>query len=249
MKNKYIFNVLYQDNTILSNSYSYGHDICIVRDEDDDKPPFCTFTSPHLNNLTDPKEIWSRALSLISLYNGVENLFYNPLNEVQYVSNQKLTKMYIWENEVEITPRDHHEIAQTFPFDNTLNLDTKNLSKNNTTAYLIHLSKTKNDILHLLLQLGNGLDWINLYSIYDTVKTYSKGINKNHFTDILADSGHNASEIHAFTGTVNNYGILGVKARHGHLGWGTPQNILSLKESQKLITDLCKSYLKLTHPF
>lgn len=160
--------------------------------------------------------------------------------------------MYIWEIEKEITPRDYQQIAQTgktFQFDNSLNLDKKKLSKKNIITYLIHLSKTENDILHLLLQLGNGLDWINLYSIYNSVKTYSKGINKNHFNNVLSDSGHTASEVHAFTGTVNNYGILGIKARHGHLGWGTPQNIVSLKESQKLITNLCKSYLKLTHPF
>ena len=130
MKNKYIFNVLHQNNIIFSKSNEYGHDICIVREEDD-KTPFCYFTSPHLSSLTEPKEIWSRALSLMSLYNGVENLFYNPLLEFSLVSNQKLTEMYIWKTNNKITPYNYEEIAQSFPFDSNLNLDVKNLKKNN----------------------------------------------------------------------------------------------------------------------
>lgn len=247
MENKYIFTVFYQNNKFLSHSNLYGHDICIVCEEEDDRPPYCLFTSPHLSSLNNPEEIWARALTLLSLYNGVANLYCTINNDYDDTSNQKLVNMFIWDKFIDITPQNKFDIAQSYPFDDTLILDTKFLSIKNRFAYLINLSKTENDVLHILLQLGNGLEWINLYSIFDSIRTYSKKVNKNHFKNILTDSGYSETDIHAFTGTVNNYGILGVKARHGELGFGVPQKTLNIKESQILILSICKSYMKLTY--
>ena len=54
-------------------------------------------------------------------------------------------------------------------------------------------------------------------------------------------------EIKAFTGTANNYGILGVNARHGELGFGIPKKTLDLIEAQFLVLDLCNSYFQLRY--
>lgn len=247
MENKYIFTVQYQNNKFLSHSNLYGHDVCIVNLEEDDRPPNCLFTSPHLSTLINPEEIWARALALLSLYNGVANLYCNINSAYDETSNQKLVKMFIWDKFVNITPQNTYNIPQSYPFDDNLILNTTLLSPNNRLASLINLSKTENDILHILLQLGNGLEWINLYSIFDSIRTYSKRVHKNHFDNILNDSNFSNTDISAFTGTVNNYGILGVKARHGELGFGIPKNTLDLKQSQILILEICKSYMKLTH--
>ena len=247
MENKYIFSISYQNNRILSDSYKYGHDLSIVCIEEDDRPPHCYFTSPHLSKLEEPKEIWARALSLITLYNGVSNLNFNPENEIDDISDLKIVRMYIWENNKDITPFDKNDIIQSYAFDDKLILDEKRLAKKNRNAYLINLAKSEKDILYILLQLGNGLNWVNLYSIYDTVKTFSVNINKKHFETVITNSGHTTTNLNAFTGTANNFGILGVDARHGELGFGTPKKTLTLKESQKIILSLCNSYIDLKY--
>lgn len=247
MKNKYIFSISYQNNRVLSDSYKYGHDLSIVSIEEDDRPPYCYFTSPHLSNLDEPKEIWGRALSLINLYNGASNLNFNPENEIADISDLKIVKMFIWENYKDITPFDKDDIIQSYAFDNKVILDEKVLSKTNRNAYLINLAKSKKDILYILLQLGNGLTWINLYSIYDSIKTFSYEIDEKHFESVVTNSGNSIADLKAFTGTANNFGFLGVDARHGELGYGTPKKTLTLKESQKLIISLCNSYIDLKY--
>ena len=214
MENKYIFSISYQNNRVLSDSYKYGHDLSIVSIEEDDRPPYCYFTSPHLSKLEEPKEIWARALSLITLYNGVSNLNFNPENEIDDISDLKIVKMLIWENHIDITPFDKNDIIESYAFDTKLILDEKRLFKTNRNAYLINLAKSKKDILYILRQLGNGLNWKNLYSIYDTVKTYSIDINNEFFETVVTNSGFTTTDLNAFTGTANNFGILGVDARH-----------------------------------
>lgn len=245
MKNKYLFSINTQTSKVLSNSSLLGLDVSIVCEEEDDRPPHCSFTSPHLTSLSDPTEIWARALSLISLYNGATNLNFNPNTYADTISNIKLTRLYIWETAEDITPQNTEGIVQKFPFCNdVLNGDARNklIPKDNLT-HSIYLARKEEDIRNLLLQLGNGLDWINLYSILDSVKTYSK----KNYNKVLKGAKVTVENVKAFTGTANNYGLIGVSARHGHLAYAIPSKIMTLKESQTLVLALINSYLKLTH--
>ena len=248
MKHKYRFRINDQGNKVLNASYAYGHDIAIVREEDDGMNPYCFFTSPHLTNLTDPKEIWARGISLLSLFRGATNLFYyNPLNDSDHLLKIELIELFDWGTNSNTTPHNTYDISQNYPFDDSL-LDWYDIMvESNPIAKSIFISKSNDDILNLLLQLGNGWNWINLYSILDSLKTYCATQGKDSFVNILNESGHDESDISAFTGTANNYGLIGVAARHGVKGWTKPKRIVDLKEAQCIIGNLCRSYLKLLY--
>jgi pSer/pThr/pTyr-binding forkhead associated (FHA) protein len=232
---------------MLNHSHLYSFDISIIVEEEDDKPPYCLFASIHLTELTDPKEIWARGMSLLSLYNGLCNLYINPTNG-DYPSDLKLNNLYSIKSNHDLTPVNTHEIVQTHPFSTSIPQLNNSDVKSNPLSYYLNLAKTEKDVLNILLQLGNGLDWINLYSILDSLKTFSKIVNRKHFNVIVKNSGYTLADIKAFTGTANNYGLIGVSARHGFMTNPPPAITMSLRESQKLILELCKSYLANTHP-
>jgi hypothetical protein len=248
MKQKYRFRINDQGNKILNASREYGHDASIVRDEEDGKNPYCFFTSPHLTPLTDPEEIWARGLSLLSIFRGATNIYYyNPLAEYDHILQVELIELFDWETDENITPHQVYDISQDYPFDASLLSWHDIMVESNPVAKSIFLSKSKEDVLTLLLQLGNGLDWISLYSILDSLKTYSATHGKDFYANMLDASGHNESDISAFTGTANNYGLIGVAARHGEKGWSKPKRTVNLKEAQCIIGNLCRAYLNLAH--
>ena len=257
--NKYILKIHHQSSSLLSQSYCFDGDIIVLRLEEDDKPPFCMITSPHLSSLDNPTEIWARSLSLINLYNGSNNLFYNPNSGIDYY-NQKITGLYIWETDRDITPNNTIDIIPSEHFDtNLIDYPLNKISnpkdkignmakiKSDKRTFAIYLAKSNLDVKNLLLQLGQGLEWINLYCILDTVKFYSKLKRNTFFNDILIDSKLTQVDVKAFSGTANNFGLIGFSARHGNMGWTTPVNTVDLKEGQNIILSLTKSYLKLAH--
>lgn len=258
--NKYIFTVSYQTPLLLSQSYQDNGDIIVVRDDEDDKPPNCFLTSPHLTELKSPLEIWARALALLQIYNGSNNLVYNPNREYENYEAQKITDLYIWDKYVKITPKDTFDILPFKPFDDKLidfplnkiidpkdKLGILKVVKSNRRTHAIYLSKSNDDVRNLLLQLGNGLDWINLYCILDTIKYYSKLINNKFYENILTNANLTNEDVKAFTGTVNNFGLIGLSARHGNLGWSTPARTANLKESRTIILKLVNSYFEIKY--
>lgn len=250
MENRYIFEIQAHDSQLDSDSYLGGRDVNIIREEEDGMPPNYLFTSVHLNVLKDPKEVWSRGLGLLALYNGSRNLLYNARNSYSNPFSYRFTRLWIWEAYQDITPSNYPELIQAFPFD--INLPTGNkLAYPDPTDYydqVIRIATKEPEVLSLLLQLGNGLDWVNLYSILDSLKTFSGGKGKKHFEAVAKSCGYTLDgEIHAFTGTANNFGFLGVAARHGEKNWGIPQSTVTLKEGQEIILNLCRAYLKLVY--
>jgi hypothetical protein len=250
MELKYIFTINRNDNRIDFLSYNTGFDISILKEEDDEKPPHYTFSSRHLNTLENSKEIWERALSLITILNGACNLlYYNPIFDLEYIKQDpydiKLLRLYKYEDFTDITPNDAFELVQGHPFDENINTNPQpNTVGYNELTRVIHLATKEIKVRNILLQLGYGLDYKNLYSIYDSVRTYSE----NNLTKILNKTSFTDDDLNAFTGTANNFGILGIEARHGDKSWGTPKKTMGLREAQKLIIELCNSYIKFKYP-
>ena len=257
--NKYIFTVSYQTPLLLSQSYTNSGDIMVVREDEDNKPPYCSLSSPHLTELEKPVEVWARALALLNIYNGSNNLIYNPHGNFDTYAIQNITGLYIWKTNTNITPNNSIEILPSKPFDINLidypldkttdpndDLGKLRMVKSDNRTHAIYLAKTNDDVKYLLLQLGNGLDWINLYCILDTIKYYTDSAT-GLYQSILTDCSLTTSDIKAFTGTANNFGLIGISARHGNLGWSTPSRTVDLKEGQSIILKLVNSYLKLKH--
>ena len=53
------------------------------------------------------------------------------------------------------------------------------------------------------------------------------------------------SELNTFTGIANNFGLLGVVARHGDKKFAAPKKSMNLKEAQLLILKITREYLYL----
>ena len=108
---------------------------------------------------------------------------------------------------------------------------------------LIDKAYFEDDILNLLVLLGEDLNWVFLYSIYDTVKHYSdeKGIRDEVF------SVFSGREINHFTGTANDFKTLGPMARHGMWSRETPRKIISFDEAILIIEKLVYSYFEIAH--
>lgn len=110
-----------------------------------------------------------------------------------------------------------------------------------TTGYL-ELSIKHEDLFHLLRLLAAGFDWRNLYCIWDTVANYSGGTKA-----APKELGLDSEQINAFTGTVNNFCVLGTEARHGVGGWKVPKNIVTYEEALNIIYEVVKKYLAKKH--
>lgn len=110
-----------------------------------------------------------------------------------------------------------------------------------TSGYL-ELSIEHEDLFHLLRLLAAGFDWRNLYCIWDTVAYYSGGSKETPKA-----LGLDEAKIKAFTGTVNNFGVLGVAARHGVMGWKLPTNTVTHDEAIHIINEVVNKYLAKKH--
>lgn len=110
-----------------------------------------------------------------------------------------------------------------------------------TTAY-IQLCTDHEDVFNLLRQSSVGFNWRNLYCIWDTICYHSKG-QKNAIANLELDD----KKVSAFTGTANNFGVLGIEARHGVKGWAIPKNTIDLDSAIDIVNEIVSKYLSKNH--
>ncbi|MCR6637487.1 MAG: hypothetical protein NVV82_00395 [Sporocytophaga sp.] len=239
-KYKFLFTIDPTSNPILLDDSTsiLGEEISLLRDEEDGKDTQLQFSSIHLNELDDPIVIWSRGESLRRIYLGVNAIllgYFDDPNKPSYFF--RLSNLY--KGSERITPNNIEPTIPMFPYSS---IETK--MSTDITSQLIFLSKTNKDILALLLQFGTGSSWINLYSILDTLKYYS-GLKK---IDIIKMTNVE-DNVKAFTGMANNFGLLGINARHGEVGWSKPQKSITLKDAIYTIISLARTYLNEVYKF
>lgn len=247
---KYVFTLDCLPSHIHSHSEMLGIDFSIIRLEEDDKPSEFYFTSDHINSLNDPLLIWARGLFLLSLYKGAYHLGINPLGEYEMESRLQFIRLLDWKTWKNITPFNPHLIVPYASFDEDYSarpLHPYGKPEIWRITNLVFHSRSKTDVRTILMQLGNGLDWINLYSILDSVKTFSKKISKKHYNKVLTRAGFTQKGEKKFTGTANNFGLLSTRARHGHLNYTIPSETMNLKEAQDFVIRICNSYLYESH--
>lgn len=92
----------------------------------------------------------------------------------------------------------------------------------------------------LLQFLGfNGPTWITLYGLLDFMK--NAGMSD---ADVANAAGSSVTQLKKFTGTANNFTVLGPFCRHGPKGWIPPANPMTLEDAAKLILPAAKRHLK-----
>jgi hypothetical protein len=243
---KYLFEIKEINSIIQSHSSLSNIDISIVMFEEEDRPPQFYFTSKHLDDLEDTKEIWAKGLYLLSLYKGAYHIYnYDPHSKNDFQNYLSLSRLYPWDSNLNITPTNPHLISQEDPFtEEKINtpLLPHEFPESDFIVDSIYKSRRERKIRNLLLQFGNGIDWINLYAILDSLKTYCSG---GKFSKILVESNIPEAQVGNFTGMANNFGLLGVESRHGDKNFDPPKKRMDLNTARALIIDITRKYLEI----
>ncbi|WP_231427705.1 hypothetical protein [Pedobacter sp. Leaf250] len=122
--------------------------------------------------------------------------------------------------------------------------------------YAIYLSKYDRFVNSLLLLASQKHSFISLHALLDTIETkakfplvedkkLTKEKREQRIAYILEKSEVTINNINAFTGTANNYGMLGLQSRHGDMGRGKPAKTMDLATSTKMILKL--AYFTIYH--
>ncbi|WP_151198060.1 hypothetical protein [Cellulophaga baltica] len=190
------------------------------------------FTSIHLNHLTEPLDIYDKALQLTFLANAIELLIQENKNNAYFIELERLIDV---ENNSPIF------INQTkrptvLDIDFTIN-ETNKTTKRHIVSRIIELAKTEEFIRNILFIISEGMTFISMYRALDEIKYFLKSNGDN-----LDNLGFpKKGLINDFTHTANNYQSLGLKARHGSTGHRPPEEPMNISDAQKLLTDIIKT--------
>jgi hypothetical protein len=215
----------------------------IFQDSDDHQAEQFYLTSNHFKGIEDSQKIYSSLNGLIQLVNGASAIQWG-FNHYVRKGSVKLDGLFFSTKE---SPSDSDwnfakapgDLLSSNPFIGEPNVSRWLNPFNSTTTGYIELCIGHEDIFNILRQISIGLDWRNLYCIWDTVCHYSGGVKK-----IINDLKLDEKQIKAFTGTVNNFGVLGLEARHGVMGWEIPKNTVNHEEAIAIVNDVVVKYLK-----
>jgi hypothetical protein len=215
----------------------------IFQDSDDHQAEQFFLRSSHFKDIEYYQQIYSSISGLIQLINGASAIQWG-FNDYIRRGSIKLDELYFSTEEFPsdsdwTSARVSGEVLPSNPFIGKPS-DSRLLNPfiSNTTGY-IELCIEHEDVFNLLRQISIGFDWRNLYCIWDTVCHYSGGAKR-----IIKDLKLNEKKIKAFTGTANNFGVLGLDARHGVMGWKIPKNTVNHDEAISIINEIVMKYLK-----
>lgn len=206
---------------------------------------------PHLSAAENsPEDFYAKSRFLAMLIGGSFNISRHDRAESLAVS---LDWLIDWEKEeripVQHTERilplnPYQEIAEEFDMDKAIAL-----RKQDFVAYAIYVSKFNRFVCSLLLLASQKHSFISLYAMLDTIEASivdptiterkaAKARRQQKLDFLLAEAELSEDDINAFTGTANNFGLLGLQSRHGDLGWGQPKNTVDLDTATKQILRL-----------
>jgi len=228
---------------IVNGNHSYLHDLCYhldcaditVYEEGEEGIDLTTyFSSVHLNHLTNPNDIYSKAYQICSFLNGIEFLIYEDNTDRGHIRLEQLID--ITHNKV--VQFNRNELIHHVDIDFSINQTTKKIS-NHLIAEIMAVLKSNTFMQNILFMCGQEKDFRAIYQILDEVKTY---LSMNGTS--LKNLGISKDEIDLFKQTANNYQTLGLAARHGNLGHQKPKSPMTLAEAEHLIGRIIRTTLE-----
>jgi len=213
---------------------------------------------PYFPKDTDtPVSVYGKSKFLAMLIGGSFNI---SLHDEGNAAEVTLDWLIDWESEQRVQIANPKEILPENPFvplTEAFDMDkAKELRAHNFISYAIYLSKHDRFVNSLLLLASQQHSFVSLYAMLDTIETKAKfpkiddkksakQRTEQRLDYLYQQAAITEQEIKAFTGTANNYGLLGLQSRHGDMDWGVPSNTMDLKTATKLILRL--AYFTIYH--
>jgi hypothetical protein len=183
------------------------------------------FSSIHLNQFDEPKDVYENGLHLKYLFDGLSYIVHQNKNDYTPIAFGPLINNFSDES----FNFNYNKAKQKFNVDFSINKTEYNY--NDGFAKALHLSTKEEFVRNVLLMSSSGMDFTSLYKILDEIKYFIKG------KDTLNDLGFLESNIKKFTHTANDFGVLGVESRHGRKSEAqSPSKPMKIDEAQELIS-------------
>lgn len=221
-------------------------DIALIPDHEDDKPTVFEFTSSHLNDL-EPSSAKYRANELIKLLNGLVSLTHNYDHRVFAIRDGR----DLWTHRPILVMEENLAPTSVFPGDIE---SVKHIECQKPTGIInrcLFLSRYNLSLEIMFRIVGHyGFTFESLSKILDSIVygLESKGMNPKDKLDILAALGNRSeNELEDFTYTANNFGVIGIEARHGPTSKFTEslkRQALTLKQSKEIVSCVARGYIK-----
>ena len=229
----YIFEIQLPNDNFLRTLNALLHDdgFKIFETSHDDFPPIYYFKSAYIKDLS-AAVAYDQARQLALFIDGISFLLYEDRSLVR-----KMVLGNIRGEDFKIVPLVKPKITNGIAIDWNIYKATSSKNDNDVIA-LLKLVPTDNFIRDLLLNISRGMDYVDLYNILDSVKTFLKKRKSS-----LEKLGFTENEIDYFIHTANNSTALGNKARHGNRNWIPPEIPMPIDEAQKLFTRIIFSVL------
>lgn len=224
-------------------------DFNFQQDHKSEDPTDLIFIPYFPDNTDTALEVYAKSKYLAMLIGGSFNI---ATHEKGSSLDITLDWLINWEKEERVQIVDPAEIIPVNPYSHPEPFDLNKAieyRKEDFVKYAIYLSKYDRFVSSLLLLASQKHSFISLYALLDTIETktkfplvedkkLAKEKREQRMTYILEKSEINADSIKAFTGTANNYGMLGLQSRHGDMGCGEPAKTMDLETSTKMILKL-----------
>ncbi|HDS2562305.1 TPA: hypothetical protein QHU55_004680 [Klebsiella aerogenes] len=216
-------------------------------------------TSPHINSLTDEKEVTRKLKGLLMLINGALSISFG------FEQFERFGPLGIDASEgislSHVTNIESLDIEQSSPF--ASGVDMKLATNAQEYSKLVYVASQRYDVRVILGMCSMRHDWVNLYRLWDTLSHFisEEYSNDNAFIPdikktkpqtkdlVSALCGIPLADISAFTATANSFELLGLASRHGIGGTGSggnPQKTMNRSEAMKFIWTICQRYLRRT---
>lgn len=245
----------------LCDSQSYDYVISDESDSEVGATDVHIFSSVHLDSTSDLATLRCKLKGMLMLISGALRVIHGfeiydkvfgdlSISASENVNFQDLIKF----KELDVTqinPFDFHNPQIKHPRADPL-------------SFLVNLSSKDEDVMTILGMCSLGVDWVNLYRVYETVceftnimvenntmpyhwennlnKKPKKKYNKDEIAAIVFDIEY--QRIKDFKGTANSFKLLGYLGRHGKGNNNNMTNPMSRSNASLLVNEITKKFLQ-----
>lgn len=197
--------------------------------------PYHGMRSPHLNALTDPRDVEDRALALKVLLDGYVILIAGTDFRFKFAGTYEMR-----DGRIEHIKSQHLRLSEPFdPAVTALGPQSGEWARvrDYPLSAVLYVARYDEATRSVIQALGlQGVTWASLYVVYEWIK--SQGAT-DKIMDDLATGWANK-----FTGTANHPALTGPAGRHGKASGVPMKNPMSLEQAEELVLEAVRWFLR-----